>query len=99
MTERSRVALLLAVAALVYGNTLLNSFTLDDTVYIFRNPAVTSFSASRLFEPTKANNIFRPVTFATFALNWPVGGVHPFVYHLVILLLHAAVTFLLYLVF
>src|SRR5258708_38363978 len=98
MTERSRVALLVVVAALAYWNTLLNSFTLDDTVYIFKTPAVTSFSASRLFEPTKANNIFRPVTFATFALNWAVDGGHPFGYHLVNLLLHAAVSFLLYLV-
>jgi tetratricopeptide (TPR) repeat protein len=98
MNERLRVALLLAVAMLVYGNTLLNSFTLDDDVYIFSNPAVTGLSVGGLFEPAKANNVFRPVTFATFALNWAVGGTQPFGYHLVNLLLHAAVILLLYLV-
>jgi len=74
MNERLHVALLLAVTMLVYGNTLLNSFTLDDGVYILSNPAVTGPSVRGLFEPDKTNHIFRPVTFATFALNWAVGG-------------------------
>jgi len=98
MNERWHVALLLAVTMLVYGNTLLNSFTLDDGVYILSNSAVTGPSVRGLFEPDKTNHIFRPVTFATFALNWAVGGAQPFGYHLVNLLLHAAVILLLYLV-
>jgi protein O-mannosyl-transferase len=98
MNERLRVALLLAVAMLVYGNTLLNNFSMDDELYIFRNSAVTSPSVKGLFEATKANNVFRPVTFATFALNWAIGSAHPFGYHLFNLLLHAAVALLMYLV-
>src|ERR1700687_3237242 len=98
MNERLHVALLLAVTMLVYGNTLLNSFTMDDNVYILSNSAVTGPSVRGLFEPDKANHIFRPVTFATFALNWAAGGAQPFGYHLVNLLLHAAVILLLYLV-
>jgi tetratricopeptide (TPR) repeat protein len=98
MNERWRVALLLGVAMLVYGNTLLNNFTLDDELYILRNPAVTSASLKGLFEATKSNNIFRPITFATFALNWAVGGAQPFGYHLFNLLLNAAAALLLYLV-
>jgi tetratricopeptide (TPR) repeat protein len=98
MHERSRVSFLLAVALLVYGNTLLNNFSLDDELYIFRNPAVASHSLKGLFEPTKSNNIFRPVTFATLALNWAAGGAHPFGYHLFNVLLNAGVALLLYLV-
>ncbi len=98
MNERLHVALLLAVTMLVFGNTLLNSFTLDDGVYILSNSAVTGPSVRGLFEPDKTNHIFRPVTFATFALNWAVGGAQPFGYHLLNLLLHAAVILLLYLV-
>ncbi len=98
MSERTRVALLLAVAMLVYGNTLLNAFTFDDFLYILHNPAVTNFSLSGLFVATRDSNVFRPVTFATFALNFAVEGAHPFGYHLLNLLLHAAVTLLLYLV-
>ncbi|MGB2679268.1 MAG: tetratricopeptide repeat protein [Candidatus Acidiferrum sp.] len=98
MTERMRVALLLAVAMLVFGNTLLNGFTFDDDPYILHNPIVTNLSVSGLFHPTRASNIFRPVTFATFAFNLAAGGTHPFGYHLLNLLLHAVVTLLLYLV-
>src|ERR1700747_1939847 len=98
MNERLRVALLLAVAMLVYGNTLLNNFSLDDELYIFRNPAVTSPSVKGLFEATKANNVFRPVTFATFALNWAIGNARPLGYHLFNLLLNATVALMLYLV-
>jgi len=93
-----RVALLLAVAMLVYGNTLLNSFTFDDDPYILHNPTITNLSVSGLFHPTRASNVFRPVTFATFALNLAAGGAHPFGFHLLNLLLHAVVTLLLYLV-
>jgi protein O-mannosyl-transferase len=98
MTERIRVALLLALATLVYGNTLLNGFTLDDNAYILHNPSVTSFSVRALLEPTKHNNVFRPATFVTFALNWAMGRSQPWGYHLVNILLHAAVVFLLYMV-
>ena len=62
MNERSHILLLLAVAMVVYGNALLNGFTFDDDVYISSNPAVTSPSVKGLFEPSKANNLFRPVT-------------------------------------
>jgi len=93
-----RMALLLAVAMLVYGNTLLNDFTFDDGPYILRNPAVTNLSVRGLFVPTRASNVFRPVSFATFALNMAIGGAHPFGFHLLNLLLHAAATLLLFLV-
>jgi Tfp pilus assembly protein PilF len=98
MSERNRVALLLAVALLVYANTLLNGFVFDDELYIFSNPAVTHVSAPSLFRPLRVNNVFRPVTFATLAANWTLGKARPFGYHLFNVLLHAAVTLLLYLV-
>lgn len=98
MSERTRIGLLLAVAMLVYANALLNSFTYDDFLYVLNNPGVTSATLKGFFEPTKVGNVFRPVTFATFALNWALGNVHAWGYHLLNLLLHAAVTLLLYLV-
>ncbi|MGB7436823.1 MAG: hypothetical protein WBW49_15530, partial [Candidatus Acidiferrum sp.] len=98
MSERMRVALLVAVTALVYANSLRNGFTLDDNLYILTNPMMTHFSLKALFAPVSYNNIFRPVTFGSFALNWMAEGEHPFGYHLVNLLLHVAVTVLLYLV-
>ncbi len=96
MNERLRIALLLVVVMLVYGNTLRNEFTQDDGLYVFNNPQVTHTSLRQLFEPNKFSNVFRPVTFATLAMNWKVNGAQPFAYHLVNILLHAGVTLLLY---
>ncbi|MGB7848341.1 MAG: tetratricopeptide repeat protein [Candidatus Acidiferrum sp.] len=98
MTERLRISLLLSLTILVYGNTLANGFTMDDFPYILNNPAVTSPSIKAIFTATKDLNIFRPLTFATFALNWASGGTTVWGYHLVNLLLHSAVTLFLFLV-
>jgi protein O-mannosyl-transferase len=96
--ERFYLGLLLAIVVLAYGNTLVNAFTMDDiALYIVRNTQVTHPSLQALFTPHRATNVFRPVTFITFALDWQIGGGRPFLFHLVNLLLHAAVTLLLYL--
>ena len=99
MKESLRIGLLLAVVALVYGNSLRNGFTMDDGIYILRNPQVTQTSVHALFSPHKLSNVFRPVTFASFALNWRLGGGRPFSFHLFNLILHAGATLLVYLLF
>src|SRR5229473_701708 len=94
--ERLHTGLLLAVAVFAYGNTLVNAFTIDDVLlYILRNPQVTHPSLKALFTPHKLTNVLRPVTFSTFALDWKIGNGRPLEFHLVNLLLHAAVTLLL----
>lgn len=97
MTERTRIVLLLALTGIVYANSLANGFVLDDMYYILKNHRVTSWSLPALFQLTN-NNVFRPVTMASFALNWAISGAHPFLYHLFNLLLHASVVILLFLV-
>ena len=97
MRERTRIGLLFAAAALVYANALWDGFTLDDPLYITVNPQVTSLSLRGLFSLHKFAHVFRPLTFATFGLNWALAGARPFGFHLVNVLLHAAVTCLLYL--
>jgi tetratricopeptide (TPR) repeat protein len=97
MKERLRIVLLLAAVALVYSNTLLNEFTMDDGLYVANNPQVTAPSVRALFTPNKISNVFRPVTFATLAWNQAMNGGKPFAFHLFNLMLHAAVTWLLYL--
>jgi len=93
-----QIAWLLGIAALIYGNSLGNGFTLDDELYILRNPQVTQHPIRLLFQPNTVSNVFRPVTFATLRLNWLVQGYQPFGYHLLNLFLHAASTVLLLLV-
>ena len=97
MKESLRIGLLPAVVALVYGNTLRNEFTMDDGIYVLRNPQVTSASVHALFSANKLTNLFRPVTFGTLALNWKLGAARPFGFHLFNLIAHAAVCLLLYL--
>jgi protein O-mannosyl-transferase len=95
--ERILIGILLGAAALVYGNTLVNQFAFDDELYIMRNSQVTDPSLHRLFSPNSITSVFRPVAFATLSLNWALGGAEPSGYHLVNLLLHMGVTWLLYL--
>ena len=95
---RLQVALLLAICFATYATSLFNAFTMDDELYILRNPQVTQHSLRLLFQPNVASNVFRPVTFFTFALNWMAAGYRPFGYHLVNLLLHATVVVLLFFV-
>src|SRR6201982_2779737 len=98
MMRRVHFGILLAVILFVYANSLFNSFTMDDELYIFKNPQVTQPSLKQLFQPNKVSAVFRPVTFATFAVNYKLNGDRPFGYHLLNLSLHAGVTMLLFLV-
>jgi protein O-mannosyl-transferase len=98
MNERMRIGSLLGLSAIVYLNTLANGFAYDDFSFILNNPLVTSPALRGFFVTTGASNLLRPVTFSSFALNWALGNAHAMGYHLLNLLLHAAVTLLLYLV-
>lgn len=95
---RLQMGVLLAAVVVFYANSLFNGFTLDDELYILRNPQVTQHSLRLLFSPNAASNVFRPVTFATLALNWMAAGYKPLGYHLLNLLLHAAVVLLVFFV-
>jgi Tfp pilus assembly protein PilF len=98
VSERLYIGLLLAIVVFAYGNTLVNAFTMDDiSLYIVRNFQVTHPSLQSLFTPHKITNVFRPVTFSTFALDWKIGNGRPLGFHVVNLVLHAAVTLLFYL--
>ena len=96
MKDRLLIGMLLATAALVYGNTLRNQFTMDDGLYVMGNPQITQPSLQSLFSENKITSVYRPLTFASIALNWALGGAEPLGYHLLNLLLHAAVVWLLY---
>ncbi|HVO59205.1 MAG TPA: tetratricopeptide repeat protein [Dongiaceae bacterium] len=93
-----QVAALLLVAFLVYANALVNSFTMDDELYIFRNPHVTNLAPREWFLPNDTSHVFRPVTFATLSLNYALSKGSAFGYHLFNLPMHAAATLLLFLV-
>jgi hypothetical protein len=68
-----------AAAALSYANALANGFALDDNDVIARNPlahtlsgTIRSFAHSYWPETTKAGQ-YRPLTIASFAIDWCVS--------------------------
>ena len=83
--------LLAAVVVSLYANTLSHGFVFDDVTLIQQNTDVTQLNWGRILGRTG----YRPVRTFTYALNYALGGADPFGYHLLNLLLHALLTFLL----
>jgi tetratricopeptide (TPR) repeat protein len=96
--------LLVAVAVGCYLNSLSGALIYDDLNAIVRNPAVTDLDVRRIvstgswFAPTGDAALYRPVTTASLAANYALHGTAPLGYHVVNVVLHAAVCVLLVLV-
>jgi len=92
------------VSVLVYGESLRNEFVRwDDGLLIYENPSIRTINAESLgwifshYDP----ELYIPLTFFTYQLDFLVGENHPMVYHAQNLLCHTAnallVTWLLFL--
>jgi tetratricopeptide (TPR) repeat protein len=101
--RQARLALIaVALAAVVpYVHTLGHSFAYDDGVEVVDNAFIRTLDGVPriLSSPVwagagKESSAYRPLTTLTYALNHAVGGLAPFGYHLVNLLLHAAASVL-----
>jgi tetratricopeptide (TPR) repeat protein len=98
----SAAALVAAVAFAAYAGTLGHGFALDDGPEVVDNAHVRSlgnvgtiFSASSWAgSGDRLAPIFRPVTTLSYALNYALGGLDPFGFHLANVLLHALVSVL-----
>lgn len=80
-----------ALGVLVYGGSMWNAFVRwDDGMLIYENPAIRTiapWSLKRIFT-TYDPELYIPLTFLTYQINYAVGGINPFAYHLTNLLLH-----------
>jgi len=92
------------LAFLVLLNALGNGFTQDDRPIIEWNTNVHGVSrldtaATSPYWPSTPLRValYRPITSATYAVDWSLWGGAPFGFHLVNLLLHSAVTGLVFL--
>ncbi len=85
--------LLVAAVAALYANSLSHGFVFDDVTLIQQNPDVLHLNWERIL----GRSGYRPVRTLTYALNYAVGGLHPFGYHLFNLILHAANSVLIFL--
>lgn len=87
------------VAVLAYANSLSNGFVWDDPIILSRQlPVFDSLQAVFLPPrdiPQYSPDYYRPITTASFLLDKAVGGASPFVFHLSVVLAHAATSALL----
>ena len=85
--------LVAALAVGVYLNALDNPFVYDDFFTVTGNPSIASAAVARW---TLVYMPFRPVVNVSYAIDRALWGYRPFGYHLTSLLLHAAVSALLF---
>lgn len=94
---KSKTLLLIAGVFLIliflaFGRSLFQGFApLDDDLLITHNLAVRGITPENLrsvfttFDP----ELYIPLTFVSYQVNYLIGGLHPFIYHLTNILLHA----------
>ena len=98
------VGLILAAVVAAHSGALRGGFRYDDGHAIVRNAAIRSwqplyyFTSSKAFSGEGEGGHYRPVTVATFALNYAVGSLDPVGYLVVNLALHAAVSCMVFVV-
>ncbi len=97
------LGLVALLATLPYLNTFPNSFVFDDTVIIVEDARIRSLrnlptllTAGYWAPNPTGGRLFRPLVTVSYALNYFLGGLHPFGYHLVNLLVHAGVSLAVY---
>jgi Flp pilus assembly protein TadD len=96
------VAAIALIAIASYANTLGAGLVLDDVPAIVENRYVHDGRLAALFTepswwgPQTSSRYWRPLTTASFALNFAAHGVAPFGYHLVNVALHATVSLLVF---
>lgn len=89
--------LMLGTSFILYANILKAGFVYDDVVFK-ENPAIHITHLGQILEIFLDPHQWRRVGQATFALNFYVGGLKPFGYHVFNIFIHALNGFLLFLV-
>lgn len=89
----------IVLAFVVYAQSLGNDFvTWDDRLLIVDNPIVHGLHWSNIVAAFTSYDpeLYIPLTFLSYQVNYAIHGLQPFGYHLVNLLLHTANTILVY---
>lgn len=90
---------LFLLAALVYANSFPGTFVLDDIHIaqnnpLVKNPDLVTILRSDYWHPNQHSGLYRPLTILSLAVNRLLLGGEAWAFHLVNVLLHAAVTVL-----
>ena len=92
--ERIAVGLFAVICAVLYFNSLRNSFMFDDFSTLRDNAYIKDWRYIPLFFKGYFSSfpvpkgMFRPILMLTFSLNYFVSGLAPFGYHIINLFLH-----------
>lgn len=91
----------MAIAFIVYANSLGNGFVSDDNSVILNNPVLRGtplslFSTIDTTSDTQLLPYYRPLTYLTFLIEQRLHGFNPYLMHLFNVLLHAANSFFVY---
>ncbi|HMD13864.1 MAG TPA: glycosyltransferase family 39 protein, partial [Bacteroidota bacterium] len=91
---------LFAATAIVYIPSLFNHFTnWDDEIYILNNPLIKNLSVdgvAKIFSTPQYMGNYHPLTLLSYAFDYHLAELQPFVYHVTNLLLHFGCTFLVF---
>lgn len=99
------IFLLIAVPAIIYANSLKNSFVWDDVYLIVKNPFIKSWDfASKIFTSDlfcafggkRAVGFYRPLQSLSLMFDYRLWHLNPMGYHITNLLLHILNTVLVY---
>ena len=97
---RTSLLILAAATLLVYSVTLFNKFVQDDEVIIVNNPQTLSLRnvPEVMLAPDIIKPYYRPLSRATYLLDYRIAGMNPAWYHGVNVLIHLGNVILLYMV-
>ena len=76
------------VAITIYSPSLYGHFVFDDEHFIQNNPLMHITKVSQLTDLLFSKDIDRRIGLMSFALNYYFGGLNPFGYHLVNVIIH-----------
>ncbi len=94
-----------AVACLVFAPSATGGFAHDDTPLLLKNPYLHDlanlprFFGQDYWAPTLVSGLYRPLVTLSYALGVAAGGLDPLGFHLVNILLHGAVSALVFALF
>jgi protein O-mannosyl-transferase len=105
------LAILILISLALYAPTLRNDFVTDDKLQILQNPIVLEgqnlsqafkgevwdFARRGKASPSTGSNYYRPLQLLAYAAEYQLFGDHPMGWHLVSVLINAAVVALVYL--
>lgn len=93
--------LIIFISALLYINTLSNTFVYDDAYIVTENYFIKTFkNLPKLFQkdylPLSGELSYRPIVTLTYFIDYALWGLNPFGYHLTNIILHTINVFLFY---